>query len=182
LFSCWILFLIVQTSLAAAGRVDVHRRLGLMGFGLACLMVVLGLMAATDTQVRRFVAGEAGMRVRASYTIPLTAILVFATLIYFAFRNRFNPAAHKRLILIATIAILDAARGGAHMYPPAAVLDYRLRLLVQRQGSSRHDLGRRIAGRYAAVAGSDRVLRPLSGFRRVGADTCAFLAHLEIGY
>jgi hypothetical protein len=34
---------------------------------------------------------------------------MFSTLIYFAFHNRFNPAAHKRLILIAMLAILDAA-------------------------------------------------------------------------
>ena len=36
-FSSWILLLIVQTSLVAADRVDVHRRLGLLGFALACL-------------------------------------------------------------------------------------------------------------------------------------------------
>lgn len=46
-FSSWILLLIAQTSLVAGGRVDLHRRLGLLGFGLACLMVILGLMAAT---------------------------------------------------------------------------------------------------------------------------------------
>ncbi len=108
-FSCWILLLIVQTSLVAAGRVDVHRRLGLLGFGLSCLMVVLGLLAATDSLGRHFAPGEAGMRARAFYTVTLTTMLAFSTLIYFAFRNRFNPAAHKRLILIATIAILDAA-------------------------------------------------------------------------
>ena len=49
------------------------------------------------------------MRVRAFYTVTLSTMLAFSTLIYFAFRNSFNPAAHKRLILIATIAILDAA-------------------------------------------------------------------------
>jgi hypothetical protein len=108
-FSCWILLLIVQTSLIAAGRVDVHRRLGLLGFGLACLMVVLGLLVATDSLGRHFATDDLGMRVRAFYAVPLTAMLAFSTLIYFAFRNRFNPAAHKRLILIATIAILDAA-------------------------------------------------------------------------
>jgi hypothetical protein len=108
-FSCWILLLIVQTSLVVASRVDVHRRLGLLGFGLACLMVVLGLLVATDSLVRHFAPGEAGMRVRAFYAVPLTVMLAFSTLIYFAFCNRFNPAAHKRLILIATIAILDAA-------------------------------------------------------------------------
>jgi hypothetical protein len=41
-FSCWILLLITQTSLVSAGRVDVHRRLGIAGFVLACLMVVVG--------------------------------------------------------------------------------------------------------------------------------------------
>jgi hypothetical protein len=47
-FSCWILLLLVQNSLAWAGRVDIHRKLGLAGFLLACLMVVVGWMAATD--------------------------------------------------------------------------------------------------------------------------------------
>lgn len=108
-FSCWILFLIVQTSLVAAGRVDVHRHLGLLGFGLACLMVILGLLAAIDQLGRHYAPGEAGMRVRAFSTVTFTTMLAFATLIYFAYRKRFNPAAHKRLILIATIVILDAA-------------------------------------------------------------------------
>jgi hypothetical protein len=52
-FSCGILLLIVQTSLVAAGRVDVHRRLGLLGFGLACLMVVLGMLVDRQLQRRR---------------------------------------------------------------------------------------------------------------------------------
>jgi hypothetical protein len=36
-------------------------------------------------------------------------MLIFSILIFFACRMRRNPAAHKRLILIATIAIMDAA-------------------------------------------------------------------------
>ncbi len=108
-FSCWILLLIAQTSLVAAGRVDLHRRLGLLGFGLACLMVVLGLLAATDSLARHFAPGESGGGAKAFYAIPIADMLVFSTLIYFAFRNRSNPAAHKRLILIATITLLDAA-------------------------------------------------------------------------
>jgi hypothetical protein len=51
-FSCWILLLIVQNSLAWAGRVDIHRKLGLAGFLLACLMVVVGWTAATDRLAR----------------------------------------------------------------------------------------------------------------------------------
>jgi hypothetical protein len=108
-FSSWILFLLAQTSLVAAGRVDLHRRLGLFGFGLACLVVILGLVAATESLARNFAAGEPGVGARAFYAIPLADMLAFSTLIYFAFRERFNAAAHKRLILIATIALLGAA-------------------------------------------------------------------------
>ena len=57
-FSCWILLLVSQTSLVSAGRVDIHRRLGIAGFLLACLMVVLGVLAASDALVRE--AGPAG--------------------------------------------------------------------------------------------------------------------------
>ena len=108
-FSLWILLLIAQTSLIASGRVEVHRRVGLFGFGLACLMVTLGLMAATDSLARHFAPGESGVEVKAFYAVPIADMLVFSTLIYFGFRNRFNSAAHKRLMLIATITLLDAA-------------------------------------------------------------------------
>jgi hypothetical protein len=47
-FSTWILLLIVQTSLVSVDRVKLHRRLVIVGFGLACLMIVLGTCAATD--------------------------------------------------------------------------------------------------------------------------------------
>ena len=108
-FSLWILFLIAQTLLIASGRVDLHRTVGLIGFCLACLVVVLGLMAATDSLGRHFAPGESGAGVRAFYAVPIADMLVFGTLIYFGFRERFNPAAHKRLMLIATITLLDAA-------------------------------------------------------------------------
>jgi len=108
-FSLWILLLIAQTSFIGTGRVDVHRRMGLFGFGLACLMVIPGLMAATDSLARRFAPGEAGVGVKAFYAVPIGDMLAFSTLIYFGFRERFNPAAHKRLMLVATITLLPAA-------------------------------------------------------------------------
>jgi len=92
-FYCWILLLVMQTSLVAAGRVDIHRRLGIAGFLLACLMVILGVLAATDSLVRA--GGPVGRDPKFFYIIPLTDMLVFSALIFFAFRNRFNPAARK---------------------------------------------------------------------------------------
>jgi hypothetical protein len=108
-FSCWILLLVTQTSLVAAGRVNIHRRLGVAGFLLACLMVVLGAMAATDSLFRA--AGPPGRDPQFFYIVPLTDMLIFATLIFYAFRFRSNPSTHKRLIFIGTTALLIAAFG-----------------------------------------------------------------------
>src|SRR5580704_16650755 len=107
-FTCWMVLLIVQTSLISAHRVDIHRKLGLVGFGLACVMVGLGVLAASDA-LSRNVAPIPHLDAKTFYTIPMGGMLIFSTLIFFAYRMRRNPAAHKRLILIATIAIMDAA-------------------------------------------------------------------------
>jgi hypothetical protein len=120
-FSSWILLLIVQIALVSAGRVDIHRRLGLAGFGLACLMVILGVLAASNALVRGFAPPSSGFDPRTFYAIPMGGMVMFSTLVFFAFRARFNPAAHKRLILIATITLTDAATGR----PPFAVITNR---------------------------------------------------------
>jgi hypothetical protein len=106
-FTCWILLLVTQTSLVAAGRVDIHRRLGIAGFLLACVMVVLGVLAATDQLAHR--PTPTGLDPKFFYVVPITDMLIFSTLMFFAFRARSNPSAHKRLILIATNALLIAA-------------------------------------------------------------------------
>jgi len=117
-FSCWILLLIAQVSLVTAGRIDIHRKLGLAGFGLACLMVILGVLAATNSLSRGFAPPGSGMDPKTFFVIPLADMLVFATLVFFAYRARFNPSAHKRLILIATITLMDAPTGR----PPFTVI------------------------------------------------------------
>jgi len=106
-FSCWMLLLLTQTTLVSAGRVDIHRRLGIAGFILACAMVVVGVLAANDQLVRE--SGPAGRDAKFFYIIPMTSMLMFATLMVFAFRARSNPPAHKRLILIATMTLTVAA-------------------------------------------------------------------------
>jgi FtsH-binding integral membrane protein len=106
-FSCWILLLVVQTSLVAAGRVDIHRRLGVAGFLLGCGMVVLGVFAATDSLARG--GNIPGRDATAFYIVPLTDVLIFGTLLFFAFRARRDSPAHKRYIFIATTALLIAA-------------------------------------------------------------------------
>ncbi|HEV2399033.1 MAG TPA: hypothetical protein VGS27_18955 [Candidatus Sulfotelmatobacter sp.] len=106
-FSCWILLLIVQNSLAWAGRVDIHRKLGLAGFLFACLMVIVGWMAATDRLVRG--SAPPGADTYRFYLTPVTDMVIFGALIFFAYRLRHDSSAHKRLIYIATVGLLIAA-------------------------------------------------------------------------
>ena len=106
LFSSWIVLLVIQTSLVAAHRVDLHRRLGLAIFGVAGLMVIVGL-AATCVSMTRFDApADPKLKLPLLQLVDLT---VFSTLVYFGYRCRSDSAAHKRLMLIATITLLDAA-------------------------------------------------------------------------
>lgn len=108
-FSSWILLFIAQTSLVTAGRTGWHRRLGVLGFCLACAMIVVGLLASMQVLARPPALGESPRGPRAFFAVPISDLLVFGTLVYFGLRERSNPAAHKRLMLIATIALLDAA-------------------------------------------------------------------------
>lgn len=109
-FTAWILLLVTQTSLVAAGRTHIHRRLGIAGLLLGCLMVVLGVLAATDLLLRNADHLDPfGRDPKAFYVVPLSDMLIFATLLYFAFRNRGDSPAHKRYIYLASSALMIAA-------------------------------------------------------------------------
>jgi hypothetical protein len=107
-FTLWMVLVAVQVGLVSAGKLKWHKQLGLAGFGLAVLMLILGLMAATDA-MRRGTDGASGLGAKTFYVIPFSGILAFSLLIYLAYKARTKPAVHKRLILIATIAISEAA-------------------------------------------------------------------------
>ena len=117
-FSLWVLLLVTQTSLVSAHRIDVHRKLGLVGFGLACLVPVIGVLAATNSMSRNFAPPGFPLGAQTFYVIPMSSMLLFSTLAFFAYRERRNPAVHKRLILIATFALMDAPTGR----PPLSVI------------------------------------------------------------
>jgi hypothetical protein len=108
-FTLWMVLLVVQEAFIAGRKIAWHMQLGLVGFGLAVAMVALGLMAAVD-QLRRGSAPP-GLDPLTFFVIPLSAIGLFAVLVFFAWRARRRAAAHKRLILIATIGLMDAAVG-----------------------------------------------------------------------
>lgn len=106
-FSSWIVLLITQTTLVATKRTRTHMRLGIAGGVLASLMIVIGTVTAVVRA--KGPSPVPGVNPLSFLTIPLGDMLVFAILVGAAFYFRRRADVHKRLMLLATIAILPAA-------------------------------------------------------------------------
>jgi uncharacterized membrane protein YozB (DUF420 family) len=108
LFTSWVALFTYQSWLASGGKTAKHRELGLLGVALASAMVVMGFVTAIHAGM-----GAIGTPVypvvRNFLIVPIFTIVAFAVLIAFAFANTRRPEWHKRLLLTATIAILQAA-------------------------------------------------------------------------
>ena len=110
LFSAWIVLLVVQTRLIAAGRTALHRRLGVGGGMLAVAMVIAGLAAAIAA-ARRGTPPDAiaGLPPPLVFlVIPFTDMLTFAVLVGLGLYCRRRTDIHKRLMLLGTISMLAA--------------------------------------------------------------------------
>lgn len=108
-FTLWMLLFMAQAALVSAGRVAWHRTLGTVGFCLPPLMIALGVIAAIDALGRKVTIGA--LDPATSLAIPLWNITAFTVLIVAAWRARRRPDAHKRLVLLATVGLSDAALG-----------------------------------------------------------------------
>lgn len=106
-FSSWIALMIIQTTLVATRRIRTHMRLGIAGGVVAVLMVLVGTLTAIVRA--KGPSPIPGVSSLTFLTIPLGDMLVFAILVGFAFYFRRRADTHKRLMLLASIAILPAA-------------------------------------------------------------------------
>jgi hypothetical protein len=104
-FVGWLLFFTTQVGLIRTGHPDLHRKLGLFGAALAAVMIVLGPATAVVADTIDYVAHQHPPTFMA---IQLADIAIFAPLIVAGFLARRVPAAHKRLMLLATLQISDA--------------------------------------------------------------------------
>jgi|SRR5690606_20726241 len=110
LFTAWMLLLVAQTSLVAAGRTSVHRKLGVLGVVLAVAMVVIGAAVAI-TRAQQGVLGPPGAPSVVFLVVPIVGIVVFPILFGIAIYFRRRPDIHKRLVLIGTTELVTAAVG-----------------------------------------------------------------------
>jgi hypothetical protein len=107
--SAWFLLFVAQPTLVAAHRVDLHRRLGVIGVGVA-----VGVTLASIVTIVRFVprATAAGAPEEAILGVSLgdlAALVVFMVCVGSAVYWRRRPAAHARLMFLASVFIVAPA-------------------------------------------------------------------------
>jgi len=108
LFSAWTLYFLWQAVLIATNRRASHRAWGLGGIALASAMVFTGI-AVTIVGIQERIAHGQAEAGRAFAVVPLSAILLFAIFVTAAMVNRRRTDWHKRFMLVASAALLNAA-------------------------------------------------------------------------
>jgi hypothetical protein len=114
-FSGWMVLLFVQVILVARRRVAVHQRLGRAGIYYGFVVLLLGLIITFASPAMNVAAGRASLDEAAGFLIlPLGDMLLFGAFFGAGVAYRRKKELHKRLMVLATIALLfaPAARAG----------------------------------------------------------------------
>ena len=108
-FIVWLLLLTAQVMLVLRNRVAWHRKLGWFAAGWACLMAVMGPWAAMASQAVNLHNPPLGDPQFIS--VNIVDIGGFLALLAWGFTLRKDPAAHKRMMILATISLADPGFG-----------------------------------------------------------------------
>jgi hypothetical protein len=117
-FPGWVLFFILQTSLVRSRNVRLHRTLGWFGVALAVGVLVIGYLTATGMD-RFLLQRFHGAEIPAFLIIQLMDLSCFAVPFALAVYWRRRPEFHRRLMLIASCGLTDAAFGRFPLLPLA---------------------------------------------------------------
>jgi hypothetical protein len=110
LFSGWVALFITQAWLVSARRTRLHMQLGMAGFVLALAMVGVGTTTAI-TMARLGHVPPGAPPPLMFLVVPLFDMLVFSVLIAAGFLLRRRSDYHKRIMVVATAALMTAAFG-----------------------------------------------------------------------
>jgi hypothetical protein len=102
-FSTWMLLFLAQSTLVAAGRTDIHRRLGVAAAALVPVMIVLGVMTAIRGAKDGWNPGGPYRDALAFMIVGLTDIVMFSLFVLAGLVYRRRPEVHKRLMLLGTV-------------------------------------------------------------------------------
>lgn len=104
-FTIWMCLLTAQLLLVLKNRLDIHRKLGWFLVAWACLMAIMGPVGVYTAIM---------MQVKAHGPFPYPFITVhlvdiggFLLFLAIGIAMRKNPAAHKRMMILSTVALAD---------------------------------------------------------------------------
>lgn len=117
LMTSWLVLLVTQTSLIVAHRADWHRRLGVLGAVLAVAVAAVAVQTALGLPAHFKVdSAPNGVAMTASGMIQIAwgnfaTITLFCVFVATAIGMRRRPEVHKRLLLLASMAMVNPAIG-----------------------------------------------------------------------
>jgi len=104
-FVSWVSLLVAQTWLVAVHKTKWHRKLGVLALILLPAMSILGALTVIDF-VRRALDYETPELILAG---DLETLALFVLLTSWALLSRYEASAHKRLMILGTMAIMGPA-------------------------------------------------------------------------
>jgi hypothetical protein len=114
-FFCWMILLVVQSSLVNARNVVLHRSLGTFGIALATAVIFMGaiitLLGAEHSR------DNPGANYHHGIYLGITAVVGFGLLFTIAIRNVRRQDIHRRLILLAMLPLLPPGIHRTYMVP-----------------------------------------------------------------
>jgi hypothetical protein len=126
--TAWFVWVIVQASLVNVNRIDVHRRIGMLGVVLGVALIPAGLMATLQFVPRLPEIGlpfeQAAWFVTWIIWTNFFMLLGFAAFLATALVLRRRTDTHKRLMLLATISLMP---------PPLARIAQNLGFMLERE-------------------------------------------------
>jgi hypothetical protein len=105
----WVALLFVQVAIAASGRLQWHRRLGVAGVVWAVFVVLAGSLATLHASAREVRGHTRFAQMQVAITgLELTQMLLFAALVGAAVWFRRRGDYHKRLMLLTVVCMLPS--------------------------------------------------------------------------
>lgn len=112
----WLAIFYTQVRLVAAKRRDVHRQLGVWGMALGAAVIPVAYLTAMQAIPRGL--HPPIIDAESWSAVPLLAVPAMALLLWMGWRNRLDPQAHKRFMLVFTICMVEPGLGRWPVFPP----------------------------------------------------------------
>ena len=108
--SAWILLFLVQPLLIVSRNHRIHRSLGKIGAALAALIFILGWNAGIEaTRIAPPDMIIWGLTPKQFMAVPIISVVIFVGFVAVGVWHRRRPAAHRPMLLLASLAAIPAA-------------------------------------------------------------------------